>query len=184
MERTVKVALIGFLIAVVFSLMFFIESGSVIIPHPLFSFLLLAVVMATPYKNKSLVQSMVPLFILAVLRCLNNPLSYTFFMTESSYETLSQGMYFDVIGVLEFIMVFGVLLFTLGWTSLRQKILFIGLSVLFIGLHAYSNTLLPSLFMGVFVLCLMVLNIEHPSKPALALMAVFDALTSYDIFLR
>jgi hypothetical protein len=184
MERSVKIALIGFLVAVVFSVMFFFESGSIIIPHPLFSFLLLAVVVSTIYKHKSLVQSMVPLLILAVLRCLNNPLSYTFFMTESGYDTLSQGMYFDVISILEFITVIGVLWFTVGWTCLQQKILFIGLSVLFIGLHAYSNTLLPSFFMGVFVLCLYVLKIEHPSKPALILMAVFDVLTSYDIFLR
>jgi len=184
MERSVKIALIGFLVAVVFSVMFFFESGSIIIPHPLFSFLLLAVVISMIYQNKTVVEPLIPLLILAVLRCLNNPLSYTFFMTESSYDTLSQGMYFDVISILEFITVFGVLGFTVGWTSLKQKILFIGLSVLFIGVHVFSNTVFPSLFMGVFVLCLFVLKIEHPSKPALILMAVFDVLTSYDIFLR
>lgn len=184
MERSVKISLIGFLIAAIFSVTFYLETGVIIIPYPLFSFIVLAVTIALIFQDKSIAQKLIPLLIFAVLRCLNNPLSYTFFITESSYDTLTKGLYFDAIGVFEFMTVFGVLWFSIGWIDLRRKILFLSLSILFIGLQAFPNTLLPSLFMGVFVVCLMVLKIEHPSRPALALIAVFDVLTSYNILLN
>ncbi len=184
MERSVKTSLIGFLVAALFSVLFFLESGVVIVPYPLFSFIVLAVLIAMMIQDKTNAQKLLPLLMLGFVRCLNNPLIYTFFMTETSYESLTKGFYFDILGVFELLAVFGVLGFTLQWKDLNQKILLISLSILFIGLQAFPNTLLPSLFMGVFFTGLIVLKIEHPSRPALALIAVFDVLTSYDILLN
>jgi hypothetical protein len=182
MERSVKTSLIGFLVAAFFSVIFFFESGVMIVSYPLFSFIVLTVLIVMIIQDKTNAQKLIPVLVLTVLRCLSNPLSYTFFMSESSYESLTKGLYFDILGVFELLAVFGVLGFTLRWNDLHQKILFISLSILFIGLQAFPNTLLPSLFMGVFLAGLMVLKIEHPSRPALALIAVFDVLTSYEIY--
>jgi hypothetical protein len=184
MEKSFKIALSGFLVIGFFSLFFYIETGTVIIPHLLFGFIELFVVIALLIQDNTDRWKYLPLLLVVVLRCLKNPLTYSFFMHDSEFSALANGFYLDFIGLAEFLAMILLIRFTVGWHSLLQKIVSIGLCALFAALQFFPSTLWYFAFFPVFTIVLIASKIKHPSIPALGLIAVFDVLTAYDILIR
>lgn len=184
MEKSFKIPLTGFLVIGFFSLFFYLETGSVIIPHLLFGFIELFVVIALLIQDKSHRWKYLPLLLVGVLRCLKNPLTYSFFMHDAEFSSLANGVYFDVIDLAEFFALILLILFTVGWHSLLQKIVSIGLCALFAALQFFPSTLWYFAFFSVFTIVLIASKIKHPSIPALGLIAVFDVLTACDLLIR
>jgi len=184
MEKSFKIALSGFLVIGFFSLFFYIETGTVIIPHLLFGFIELFVVIALLIQDNTERWKYLPLLLVGVLRCLKNPLTYSFFMHDSEFSALANGFYLDFIGLAEFLAMILLILFTVGWHSLLQKIASIGLCALFAALQFFPSTLWYFAFFPVFTIVLIASKIKPPSIPALGLIAVFDVLTAYDILIR
>ena len=184
MEKSFKIALSGFLVIGFFSLFFYIETGTVIIPHLLFGFIELFVVIALLIQDNTDRWKYLPLLLVVVLRCLKNPLTYSFFMHDSEFSALANGFYLDFIGLAEFLAMILLILFTVGWHSLLQKIVSIGLCALFAALQFFPSTLWYFTFFPVFTIVLIASKIKHPSIPTLGLIAVFDVLTAYDILIR
>ena len=79
MEKTVRIALIGFLIVMAYATSIYIDTGSWIVPFPIFSYILLVVLIASAWKHKENYRAFVPLLTFISLRCLSNPFTYTFF---------------------------------------------------------------------------------------------------------
>jgi hypothetical protein len=180
MEKSFKITLTGFLVIGFFSLFFYIETGTVIIPHLLFGFIELFVVIALLIQDNTHRWKYLPLLLVGVLRCLKNPLTYSFFM----HDSLANGYYLDFIGLAEFLAMILLILFTVGWHSLLQKIVSIGLCALFAALQFFPSTLWYFAFFSVFTIVLIASKIKHPSISALGLIAAFDVLTAYDILFR
>jgi hypothetical protein len=105
-------------------------------------------------------------------------------MHDSEFSSLANGYYLDFIGLAEFLAMILLILFTVGWHSLLQKIVSIGLCALFAALQFFPSTLWYFVFFSVFTIVLIASKIKHPSISALGLIAAFDVLTAYDILFR
>jgi len=118
---------------------------------------------------------------LILLRCLSNPLTFTFFMNEADFDAISQGMAFDLLAVLEMLATLLVVAFTIGFDELHQKITVLCLYLGFFGLYALPYPMLRSGFFGVLALVAIVSSRRHATLPTLILLAVFDILEAYGI---
>ncbi|MBM3164086.1 MAG: hypothetical protein FJZ80_01375 [Bacteroidetes bacterium] len=176
MEKSVKIALTGFLVALAFTLSYYLEVGSWIVPYPLFSFLLLIVIIFQLIAYKNIYLNYLPLLFLAVLRCLRNPLTYTFFMDEAAYDTLCKGSYFDAIGIIEMAWLLVLIPCTIGWKELSHKIPIRSLTIVFNLVLGFLNALLPLYAFAIISTTLLALKIKHPAIPTFVLIAIFDLL--------
>ena len=181
MGKSVKIAITGFLVAFMFAGRFYFEAGLVMIPYPLFSFILLGVLLVQLFQDKTQYIQYLPLGALILLRCLSNPLTFTFFMNEADFDALSQGMAFDLLAVLEMLATLLVVAFAIGFDEMHQKITVLCLYLGFFGLYALPYPMLRSGFFGLLALVAVVSSRRHATLPTLILLAVFDILEAYGI---
>lgn len=181
MEKSVKIALIGFLIVSAYATSVFLDTGYWIVPFPLFSYLLLAVVITSLLKDKLNVKAYIPLLTLVTLRCIDNPFTYTFFLDESAYYQFTDGLTLSIFRILETLSVFPLIILTVGFKGIQQKITALALC------SVYILTLIPPLellnysFFTVFALTLIYIKNKHLTIPALVLLAIFDLLEGYSV---
>jgi len=177
MEKTVRIALTGFLIVLAYAIINFIDTRSFILPFPLFSFILFGVVLATALQNKSEIKVYIPLLIFLLFRCLGNPFTYTFFMEEAAdYE-------FTSFRILETLSVFPLIILTIGFKGVQTKVIAIALC------SVYCLTLIPPFellnyaFFTNMVLVMIYQKNSINTLPALLLLAVFDLMKGYSVLL-
>lgn len=132
MEKTVRIALIGFLIVMAYATSIYLDMGSWIVPFPIFSYILLVVLIASVWKNKENYSTFVPLLTFVSLRCLSNPFTYTFFLDESSYLEFTDGITLSIFRILETVSVFPLVILTVGFKGIQYKITALALCALYI----------------------------------------------------
>jgi hypothetical protein len=81
--------------------MVWMDKGFWHIPYPLFSYILLLVGIANVWQDRANYIHYIPLLILLLVRCLSNPITYTFIMTEARYEGMMSSIYPDFLGGIE-----------------------------------------------------------------------------------
>lgn len=183
MEKTVRIALVGFLIVMAYATSIYLDAGSWIVPFPIFSYILLVVIIVSTWSHKENYRAFIPLLTFMSLRCLSNPFTYTFFLDESSYLEFTDGITLSIFRILETVSVFPLVILTVGFKGIQYKITSLALSAL------YILTLIPplDLFNYVFftglVITIIYLKKEHLSIPALVLLAIFDLLEGYSVLL-
>ena len=181
MEKTVRIALIGFLIVMAYATSIYIDTGSWIVPFPIFSFILLIVIIVSTWKHKENYRAFIPLLAFMSLRCLSNPFTYTFFLDESSYLEFTDGIALSIFRILETFCIFPLVIFTVGFKGIQQKITALALC------GVYILTLIPPLellnytFFTVLALTLIYLKNKHLTIPAIILLAIFDLLEGYSV---
>ena len=182
MEKTVRIALIGFLIVFVYVTFFFIDTGSFILPFPLFSYILFGV-LTSALQNKSEIKVFIPLLIFLLFRCLGNPFTYTFFMEEAAYYEFTSGLTFTLFRLLETFCVFPLIILTIGFKGVQTKVIAIALC------SVYCLTLIPPFellnyaFFTIMVLVMIYQKNSINTLPALLLLAVFDLMEGYSVLL-
>lgn len=183
MEKTVRIALIGFLIVMAYATSIYLDAGSWIVPFPIFSYILLVVVIASAVKLNDRYSAFVPILTCIILRCFSNPFTYTFFLDESSYLEFIDGITLSIFRILETISVLPLVILTIGFKRIQHKITALAMCAL------YILTLIPPLelfnyvFFTGFVITLVYLKNQHVSIPALVLLAIFDLLEGYSVLL-
>lgn len=181
MEKTVRIALIGFLIVLAYATSIYIDAGSWIVPFPIFSYILLVVIIVSTWSHKENYRAFIPLLTFMSLRCLSNPFTYTFFLDESSYLEFTDGIMLSIFRILETVSVFPLVILTVGFKGIQYKITSLALCAL------YILTLIPplDLFNYVFftglVITIIYLKKEHLSIPSLVLLAIFDLFEGYSV---
>lgn len=183
MEKPVKIALIGFLVCLLFTLIVLLDSGFFALPYPLFSYILLAVVIATIWQDKTHWLQYLPIFVLFVLRCFNNPMTFSFFMNEIQYEAYSEGIFPEIFGVLELLTSILLCITLFGIKEWKNLLVGIGLSFLYIGLFLLPNPLFRFAFFSFGGMTLMLLKPNAKSLPSLILLGIFDLMQGYSVFL-
>jgi hypothetical protein len=163
MEKTVRIALIGFLIVMAYATSIYLDMGSWIVPFPIFSYILLVVLIASVWKN---------------------PFTYTFFLDESSYLEFTDGITLSIFRILETVSVFPLVILTVGFKGIQYKITALALCALYILTIIPPLDLFNYIFFSGLVITLMYLKKEHLSIPALVLLAIFDLLEGYSVLLN
>ena len=183
MEKTVRIALIGFLIVLAYAIINFIDTRSFILPFPLFSFILFGVVLATALQNKSEIKVYIPLLIFLLFRCLGNPFTYTFFMEEAAYYEFTSGLTFTSFRILETLSVFPLIILSIGFKGVRFKVTAIALCSMFCLTLIPPYEMLNYAFFTIMVLVMILQQNGINSLPALLLLAVFDLMEGYSVLL-
>jgi hypothetical protein len=181
MEKSVKIALVGFLIVLAYATSVFLDTGFWIVPFPLFSYLLFGVVLGSIVQDRLNIKSYVPLLTLVVLRCIGNPFTYTFFLDEAAYYEFTEGLTLSLFRILETMSVFPLVILTVGFKGIQQKITALALCAVYILTLIPPLELLNYSFFTVFVLTLIYLKNKHLTIPALLLLAIFDLLEGYSV---
>jgi hypothetical protein len=183
MEKSVRIALIGFLIVLAYVTIIFIDTRSFILPFPLFSYILFSVVLASALQNKLAIKVFIPLLIFLLFRCLGNPLTYTFFMEEAAYYEFTAGLTFTSFRILETFIVFPLIILTIGFKGVQTKVIAIALC------SVYCLTLIPPFellnyaFFTIMVLVMVYQKNSINSLPALLLLAIFDLVEGFSVLL-
>ena len=115
MEKTVRIALIGFLIVMAYATSIYLDAGSWIVPFPIFSYIILVVIIVSTWSHKENYRAFIPLLTVMSLRCLSNPFTYTFFLDESSYLEFTDGITLSIFRILETFSVFPLVILTVGF---------------------------------------------------------------------
>lgn len=183
MEKSVRIALIGFLIVLAYSTSIFIETGRIIIPFPLFSYLLLTVILATLIQDKLNWKSYIPIAVFVLLRCISNPFIYSIFMEEQAYYEVTSGLTFSVFRILETLSVFPLIFLTLGFNGVQGKVTCIAISSVFILTLIPPFDMLNYAFFTILFLTAVYQKKTKQSFPILLLVAVFDLLEGYSVLL-
>lgn len=181
MDKSVKIALIGFLIVAAYATSLFLDTGFWIVPFPLFSYLLLGVVIISIVQNKVDFKAYIPILTLITLRCIGNPFTYTFFMEEATYYEFTEGITLSLFRILETLSVFPLIVLTLGFKETQQKLTALVLSAIYIVTLIPSLDLLNYVFFTGFVITLIYRRNTHSTLPILILLAVFDILEGYSV---
>ncbi len=181
MGKSVKIALIGFLIVLAYVTSVYLEKGFWLIPYPLFSYVVFGVVMATLLQDKQNVKIYVPLLVLVVLRCFANPLTYTFFMDADAITEFKEGITFSVLRVLQILAVFPVVIFAIGFQKIKQKITALALCALLLLFLILPLEVGIYSFFTLFVMTMGYAKAQLPTMPSLILMALFDLLEGYSL---
>lgn len=181
MEKSIKIALIGFLIVSAYATSIFLDTGFWIVPFPLFSYLLFGVVAGSMFQDKLNFKAYTPLLTLVALRCIGNPFTYTFFLDESAYYEFTDGLTLSIFRILETLSVFPLIILTVGFKGIQQKITALALCAVYILTLIPPLELLNYTFFTVFILTLIYLKNKHLTIPALILLAIFDLLEGYSV---
>jgi hypothetical protein len=181
MEKSVKIALVGFLIVLAYATSVFLDTGFWIVPFPLFSYLLFGVVLGSIVQDRLNIKSYVPLLTLVTLRCIGNPFTYTFVLDEAAYYEFTEGLTLSLFRILETMSVFPLVILTVGFKGIQQKITALALCAVYILTLIPPLELLNYSFFTVFVLTLIYLKNKHLTFPALVLLAIFDLLEGYSV---
>lgn len=176
MEQAVKYALSGFLLVLVYSLFVFLDTQKLIIPFPLFSFILLGVVLVQRLKDKPQGNAYSLLLLMVIFRCLSNPLTYTFFLAEDTYASFLSGRLFFALRVLETLSVIPFIIQTLGFQNRNDRWIVLGLLLWYVSTLLIPIDLLPYLFFLGMAAVLLRLKRGIPLLPILWLIGVFDLL--------
>lgn len=182
MEKTVKIALTGFLIVLAYVIIFFIDTQSFILPFPLFSYILFGVVLATAIQYKSEIKVYIPLLILLLFRCLGNPLTYTFFMDEATYDKFSSGLTLSLIQIFETLSVFPLIILAIGFKEVKTKITVIALCSVFCLTLIPPFEILNYTYFTIMVIVMVFQKNSINSLPAMLLLALFDLLEGYSYY--
>ncbi len=181
MGKSVKIALIGFLIVLAYVTSVYLEKGFWHIPYLLFSYVLFGVVIATLFQDKQNYKIYVPLLVLVVLRCIANPLTYTFLMDADAVSEFIKGITFSVLRVLQILAVFPVVVLTIGFQKIKQKITALALCAMLLLFLILPLEMGIYAFFTVFVITLGYTKKQLPITPAMVLMAIFDLLKGYSV---
>ncbi|MFN5734460.1 MAG: hypothetical protein ACK444_00295, partial [Flavobacteriales bacterium] len=105
MDKSVKTALIGFLVVLIYTLFLWVDTQRWVVPFPLFSYILWVVVLAQRMGNQTHKSEFNLLLLYLSLRCLGNPFTYTFFLNEMQYYAFVEGPVLSMIRILESLVV-------------------------------------------------------------------------------
>ncbi|MFZ9581883.1 MAG: hypothetical protein ACO28O_02800 [Crocinitomicaceae bacterium] len=183
MDKSVKTALIGFLVVLIYTLFLWVDTQRWVVPFPLFSYILWVVVLAQRMGNQTHKSEFNLLLLYLSLRCLGNPFTYTFFLNETQYYAFVEGPVLSMIRILESLVVLPLIVRAIGFSNVIRRLLTIGLFV------AHGLTLIPSFEAwnyGIIPLLVLVLFIvkERPIiLSALVLVGLFDVLEGLSIWL-
>ena len=179
MEKSVKIALIGFLIVLAYSTSVLVETGYFIIPFPLFSFVLLGVLGASIVQERSHWKTFIPISVVVLFRCLCNPLTYTFFLNEAAYDSFTEGITLDLFRISAMLSVLPLIIQVVGFKGNQDKITALALCSVYILTLIPPFELLNYTFFTIFFLCLILTGRKHLTTPLLVLIALFDLLEGY-----
>ena len=183
MDKPTKIALLGFLVCLMFTLRVIIDGGFLALPYPMFSYILFAVVAATMWKDKAQWRLYLPMLLLVVLRCVNNPMTFTFLIDEAQYEAYAEGSFPEIFGGLELMSSILLCITLFGIKEWKFILVGIGLSCGFIGLLVVPNSLYRFVFFSLVGMVLMLMKPKSPTLPSLILLAIFDLMQGYSVFL-
>jgi hypothetical protein len=182
MEKQVRISLIGFLVFFLFSLMVWMDKGFWHIPYLLFSYILLLVGIANVWQDRANYIHYIPLLILLLVRCLSNPITYTFIMTEASYEGMMSSIYPDFLGGIEILTSLVLCFIAMGIKPIKNLMLGMSLSFLFITLIFLPVWPFRFMFFIILVAFLLIFNAKSKLIPALTLIAIFDVLQGFALY--
>jgi len=91
MDKSVKTALIGFLVVLIYTLFLWVDTQRWVVPFPLFSYILWVVVLAQRMGNQTHKSEFNLLLLYLSLRCLGNPFTYTFFFKRNAVLCIRRG---------------------------------------------------------------------------------------------
>ena len=183
MDKPTKIALIGFLVCLLFTLIVLLDGGFFALPYPMFSYILFAVVAATMWQDKAEWILYVPMLLLIVLRCINNPMTFSFFMDEAQYEAYAEGSFPEIFGGLELLSNILLCITLFGIKEWKFILVGVGLSCGFIGLLVVPNPLFRFVFFSFVGMAMMLMKPKSPTLPSLILLAIFDLMQGYSVFL-
>ena len=183
MDKPTKIALLGFLVCLMFTLRVIIDGGFLALPYPMFSYILFAVVAATMWQDKAQWSLYLPMLLLVVFRCVNNPMTFSFFIDEAQYEVYAEGSFPEIFGGLELLSSILLCITLFGIKEWKFILVGIVLSCGFIGLLVVPNSLYRFVFFSLVGMVLMLMKPKSPTLPSLILLAIFDLMQGYSVFL-